>query len=107
MLHHHRQSLNDICRHYHVRRLEVFGSAAEGESDASASDVDLLVEFTPGYDTGPWMKNYFDLRDELQNLLGRPVDLVMTGGMDNPYFVREANRTRKTLYAAQNAQAAP
>lgn len=46
------------------------------------------------------MRDYFALRDELQALLGRPVDLVMPGGMRSPYFLREVNRTRRLLYAA-------
>lgn len=41
----HRQELADLCRKYRVRRLEVFGSAARGDFDEEASDVDLLIEF--------------------------------------------------------------
>lgn len=96
----HRPALDELCRRYHVRRLEVFGSAAEADDDADARDVDLLVEFAPDHDLGPWLRDYFALRDELQALLGRPVDLVMAGSMRNPYFVREVNRTRRPLYAA-------
>jgi hypothetical protein len=35
----------------------------------------------------------------LEELFGRPVDLVMTGAPRNPYFLREVNRTRRPLYA--------
>ena len=100
LLEHHRDALHALCQRYRVTRLEVFGSASEAADDADARDVDLLVEFAPDQDLGPWMKHYFDLRDELQRLLGRPVDLVMPGGMRNPYFIREVERTRRLLYAA-------
>lgn len=100
LLEHHREQVAELCRRYHVAQLEVFGSAAEGEADADARDIDLLVEFEPNHDLGPWMHDYFALRDELQALFDRPVDLVMPGGMRNPYFLREVNRTRKLLYAA-------
>jgi len=96
----HREQLAELCQRYQVARLEVFGSAAEAETDADARDIDLLVEFDPNHDLGPWMRDYFALRDELQALFDRPVDLVMPSGMRNPYFVREVNRTRKLLYAA-------
>lgn len=94
------QQVGDICRRYGVLRLEVFGSATDGSFDPDRSDVDLLVEFQPGVDLGPWLGRYFDLRDELSRLLGRSVDLVMASALRNPYFVREVNRTRKLLYAA-------
>ncbi|MDZ7865059.1 nucleotidyltransferase family protein [Acidovorax sp.] len=37
----------DICRRYHVRRLQMFGSAAV-DQEGPDSDIDLLVEFIPG-----------------------------------------------------------
>jgi predicted nucleotidyltransferase len=100
LLEQHRERLAELCQRYHVARLEVFGSAAESEADADARDIDLLVEFDPKHDLGPWMHDYFALRDELQALFARPVDLVMPSGMRNPYFIREVNRTRRLLYAA-------
>lgn len=59
-----------------VRELYLFGSAARGELGPQ-SDVDLLVDFVapPGYD------GYFRLKTFLENLLGRPVDLVMKGAL--------------------------
>jgi Nucleotidyltransferase domain len=43
-----RDALAALCRRYGVARLEVFGSAArDAEFDASRSDVDFLVTFTP------------------------------------------------------------
>ena len=97
-----REAIALLCRRHGVRRLEVFGSAAEGEFDATRSDVDFLVEFQPREDLGPWMSRYFELQEALQELLGHPVDLVMMSapGLQNPYFLREANRTRRLLYAA-------
>ena len=36
-----------LCRRFHVRRLEIFGSAASGQDKAGESDMDFLVEFNP------------------------------------------------------------
>ena len=43
---------------------------------------------------------YFDLLDELEELLGVEVDLVMTGAVKNRYIARDIERTRRLLYAA-------
>ena len=56
-----RASLEALCKKYHVSRLEVFGSAADGSFDPEHSDVDFLVEFPPDHDLGPWMAHFFDL----------------------------------------------
>jgi predicted nucleotidyltransferase len=90
-----------LCARFGVRRLEVFGSAASDENfDPRTSDVDLIVEFQPDQDLGPWLKQYFAFRDALSELLGFPVDVVMASAMKNPHFIREANRTRRLVYAA-------
>ncbi len=94
------EAIRALCREYGVARLEVFGSATGGGFDPQRSDVDFLVEYAPETDLGPWMKRYFDLQERLEALLGRPVDLVMTGGLSNPYFIRSVNESRQVLYAA-------
>ena len=96
------EAIAEVCRQFGVRRLEVFGSAADGSFDPQRSDVDFLVEFQPDVDLGPWLSRYFDLQAALEALLGCSVDLVMHGspGLQNPYFAREVNRTRRVLYAA-------
>ena len=93
-------TITALCGKYHVAKLEVFGSAADETFDPGHSDVDFLVEFLPGKNLGPWLSHYFDLKAELEALLGCKVDLVMPGAMRNPYFISEANRTRRVLYVA-------
>jgi hypothetical protein len=41
----HRQKLQAICRSFHVRRLDLFGSAARDDFDPEHSDFDFIVEF--------------------------------------------------------------
>jgi hypothetical protein len=93
-------ALAAMCRQYSVVRLEVFGSASSGDFEPGRSDIDLLVEFHPDADLGPWLGRYFDLKRDLEALLECNVDLVMRRALENPYFTREVNRTRKLLYAA-------
>jgi uncharacterized protein len=94
-----RAALEDLCRRYHVRTLELFGSAADGTFDLARSDLDFLVEFLPEA-ASRFFHGYFDLKESLEQLFGREVDLVMPRAISNPYFLRTVNQQRKMLYAA-------
>ena len=90
--------VRDICRRHHVTHLELFGSAATTDFDPAHSDLDFLVEFSSEADA-PWMGDYFDLKQDLEALFGRRVDLVMPGAVRNPYFRRNISAHRTVLYA--------
>lgn len=68
--------LEALCRRHHVRRLDLFGSAARGDFDASRSDIDFLVEFDRSNPEAMTLRTYLGLKESLEALLGRPVDLV-------------------------------
>lgn len=88
-----------LCRRFHVRRLDLFGSAASGRFDPAGSDLDFLVEFDelppPAY-----AENYFGLQDALESAFGRPVDLVTGAALANPYFRARIEAERRTLFRA-------
>ena len=90
--------LEELCRRYHVSRLEVFGSAAVDDMQ-DTSDLDFLVEFTPAAQAHRF-DNFFALKDALHKLFDKPVDLVEPGGLHNPYFIQSVNQTRKVIYVA-------
>jgi predicted nucleotidyltransferase len=93
-----RGSLEEVCRQFHVRRLEVFGSAAQQDLD-KCRDVDLLVEFDESA-TPHVFDTYFELQRSLEKLFAKPVDLVEPAGLKNPFFIRQVNASRRTLYVA-------
>jgi len=88
-----------LCRRFGVRRLELFGSAAEGRFDPRGSDFDFLAEFDPAI-CGGYADRYFGLLTELERLFARKVDLVDTTALKNPYFIRRIEQSRTLLYAA-------
>jgi predicted nucleotidyltransferase len=94
-----RREIDDLCRRYGVRRLELFGSATSARFDPNRSDVDFLVEFAER-DHQPYADAYFGLAEGLEALLGRAVDLVMTSAVTNPYFLEDIAPSRTILYAA-------
>ena len=91
--------LGELCRRFHVRRLDLFGSATGENFDPSRSDVDLLVEFESG-DTIKALDQYFGLKEALEGLFGRPVDLVSASALKNPYVRKSIEETREVLYEA-------
>ena len=94
-----REELAELCRRYSVARLEVFGSAARGtDFDPQTSDADFLVEFSRDSRLAPF-DQYFELVEALRDTLGRPVDLVESGTVRNPYLRAAIDRSRKLVYA--------
>lgn len=77
-----------IAQRYGVTQLALFGSTARGTARA-ASDVDVLVTF----DGPATSSRYFGLQFYLEDLLGRPVDLVTDKALRDrlrPYVERDA-----------------
>ena len=71
-----RGQIMKLAASYGARNIRIFGSVARGK-DASDSDVDFLVDLEPG-------RNLLDLGGllmDLQELLGRPVDVVTERGL--------------------------
>jgi predicted nucleotidyltransferase len=86
----------DICRRFHVRRLQLFGSAAMG-AERPDSDVDLLVEFIPGQAPGGF--GLVDMQEELSDTFGgRKIDLAFPSVLDNPYRRRAIEPQLQALY---------
>lgn len=79
-----------------MRRLAVFGSAVTDRFDPERSDLDLLVEFSS--DIQHPFRAYFGLKEELESLFERPVDLVEAGAVTNPYVSASIQR-RSALFS--------
>ena len=72
----HRDGILRIAERHGARNVRVFGSAARGDA-TDESDIDLLVSTTEH--TSPWFPAGLTL--ELQDLLGRRVDVVTEDGL--------------------------
>ena len=72
-----REQILQVARRHGVTRVRVFGSTARGEAGPQ-SDVDLLVDV--GSEPTPWFPG--GLVAELEELLGRPVQVVTERGLD-------------------------
>ena len=80
LLEQHRSQIREVTSRFAVVNPRVFGSVLHGQ-DADGSDFDLLVDPLPGttlFDLG-------GLQDELEELLGIPVDLLTPGDLPKKF----------------------
>jgi predicted nucleotidyltransferase len=90
-----RPQIAELCQRYGIAELDLFGSTARGEARPD-SDVDILYVRQPGNDLG---MRYFELKDDLERLFGRSVDLVPRDGLH--WIIRDdVLAEAKELYAA-------
>jgi len=94
----HREDIARLCRRYAVRHLAAFGSALRADFSLSHSDIDLAVEFAFSSEHSP-ARQYFDFKTDLEQLLGRGIDLVELNAMPDSRLRRIITRTQVPLYA--------
>jgi predicted nucleotidyltransferase len=94
-----RAQIEELCHRYHVRKLEVFGSAASGEFGPETSDIDFLVMFEE-LEPGVYADAYLGFYESLTELFDRRIELVSATAITNPYFLESIRCNRETLYAA-------
>ena len=89
--------LTELCRKWKVTELSLFGSILR-EDFSPSSDVDVLVSFNP---SAPWsLLDLMEMKEQLEVLFGRPVDLVEKEALRNPWRKRRILSTYEVVYAA-------
>lgn len=94
-----REQIAAICREHGVARLLVFGSVTREDFNPETSDIDFLVHFLPGSQRG-WMSEFTDLKEALEALFGRKVDVISERALKNPYMIKSVDQDKELLYAA-------
>ena len=87
-----RKEIYRIAKAHKVKKLYVFGSCARKE-ETSESDVDFLVEFAKG----ATLFNQFDFKDEVSELIRRPVDVVSIRALNDDLFSRKVKKDMVAL----------
>jgi predicted nucleotidyltransferase len=90
-----REQIEDFCRRWQIVELSLFGSVLRDDFQPE-SDIDVLVSFAP--DARSTLFDLVRIEDELADILGRKVDLVLKSGIE-----RSENwiRKRAILESAQ------
>ena len=74
-----------------IRTLKIFGSMARGEA-TDKSDVDIYVEMPPT------ALKIIDLKEYLQNLLGRKIDIVRSHSHLDSFLKQEIIKDGLTIF---------
>jgi predicted nucleotidyltransferase len=91
------EKIDAFCHKWRIRELSLFGSALRDDFRAD-SDVDILVAFEP---PNPWtLWDFVEMREELEQMFGRRVDLLSKKALKNPFRRAEILLTRQVIYAA-------
>lgn len=94
-------SINTLCDRHKVKSLYLFGSAIT-DRFREQSDIDLLVQFEQ-LDVEKYFDNYIELKENIEILLKRKVDLVENQAIKNPIFRRIVDREKQLVYERKSA----
>src|SRR5580693_9529196 len=88
--------IEKLCRQYNVDKLYIFGSFYS-DRFTIGSDIDLLV-FFGNVDLFNYYENYLGIKESLEKLLSRSIDLVEDQTVKNPILRRSIDRNKKPIY---------
>ena len=99
------EAIQKLCVEHHIKKLYAFGSVVT-EDFRPDSDVDFLYEMDyAGFDFDDLDKNpydpflvFFDLKEKLEKLLSKKVDLIPNQEFRNRYFNEAVAKTKIPLY---------
>ena len=86
----------ELCNKHKVKELYLFGSMLT-EKFTEKSDIDFLIQFHQ-IELLDYFDNYMELKEELEQLFQRPVDLVENQAIRNPIFRRVIEREKQLIY---------
>lgn len=88
--------IRKLCEQHYVSQLFVFGSILTDKYDKN-SDIDFLVEFS-NIDLQNYADNYFSLKQALEKIFRRQVDLLENKAIKNPYLRQSIDSSKRILY---------
>ena len=91
------EKIRAFCEKWKVVEFSLFGSVLRDDF-RSDSDIDVLLSFEENSTWG--LYDLVDMKDELQSIFGRKVDLVEKEAIRNPYRLRSMLAAQEVLYAA-------
>ena len=97
------EKIAELCETYGVERLELFGSGSTDRFDEDDSDLDFVVRFADR--SSGYADRYLDFARALEELFGRNVDLVTERSIQNPFFRRSVDASRRVIYDERSDEA--
>jgi len=98
----HRSQIIELCDNHNVKELYLFGSVLTDQFNDS-SDIDMLIQFEQ-VELLEYFDNYMDLKEKLEKMFNRQVDLVENQAVRNPIFRKVLDREKRLLYERKGAE---
>ena len=86
-----------LLKKHKVKSAFVFGSVLTKKFNKK-SDIDFLINLQDGLDPVEAGEHLWDLEYELGDLFNRKIDLLTERSLKNPYFIKELNETKFSIY---------
>lgn len=90
------ERIKQLCKEYRVKNISVFGSVLT-DKFSSNSDIDFVVDFDEN-DPIKYTDLYFQLKEKLEQILKRPIDLIEERGIKNSFFRKEFDESKVVIY---------
>lgn len=89
-------TLKKLCLFYNVEKMYLIGSSLNSSFNEK-SDVDLLVKFKQ-IELYKYFDNYLELKEKLESLFGRKVDLLEEQTLKNPILIKSIDNSKELIY---------
>ncbi len=95
----HFEQIKNACASNKVKTLFAFGSVVTNDKFKADSDIDLVVDIA---ETDPlaYADNYFNLKEQLEQIFNRQVDLLEQKAIRNPFLKKEIEQTKILIYGS-------
>ena len=88
--------IEKLCLSNKVKTLFAFGSVTT-ENFRPDSDIDMVVDISEK-DPFSYSDSYFSLKNQLENLFHRHIDLLEQKAIKNPYLKQQIDQTKVLIY---------
>ena len=102
LIENYRSQIIELCDNHKVKELYLFGSVLTDQFNDS-SDIDMLIQFNQ-VELLEYFDNYMDLKEKLEKMFNRQVDLVENQAVKNPIFRKVLDREKRLLYERKGAE---
>lgn len=90
------ERIKQLCKEYKVKNFSIFGSVLT-DNFSLDSDIDFVVDFDES-DPIKYTDLYFQLKEKLELILKRQIDLIEERGIKNSFLRKEIEESKVVIY---------
>ena len=100
----HSEQIKKVCSRHKVDQMFVFGSVLTKDFNEN-SDVDFLIKFGE-IDLYDYFENLLNLKESLENILHRKIDILEVQAVKNPYLKKSIDNSKLLIYGNETPEMA-